>query len=139
MKICQRCLQPDTRPAIYFENELCGACIWEDEKNSMDWSARDKELEDISNWAKNNRKGNYDCAIGVSGGKDSTRQAIVARDHLGLQCILVNCEPPGITEIGRQNIENLKNLGFDVITFRPNPIIQKKINEVGFLQSFESC
>jgi len=128
MKICRRCIQPDSRPGIYFdENGICGACLWEEEKKIIDWDLREKELYDIAEWAKGQQRGNYDCVIGVSGGKDSTRQAIVARDLLGLRCLLVNCEPEGITDIGRKNIENLKNLGFDIITIRPNPKIMKKL------------
>jgi hypothetical protein len=39
----------------------------------------------------------------------------------------VNSEPEGITEIGRHNIENLKNHGFDVFSIRPNPVVMKKL------------
>lgn len=128
MKICKRCIQPDTRPGIYFdENGVCGACLWEEEKKQIDWLVREKELQSIADWAKKIVNGNYECVIGVSGGKDSTKQAITARDRLGLHCLLVNCEPEGITQIGRDNIENLKNLGFDFISIRPNPKIMKKL------------
>jgi N-acetyl sugar amidotransferase len=128
MKICKECIQPDTRLGIYFdENGVCGACLWEAEKTKIDWNSRRNELEKIAIWAKENTTGNYDCAIGVSGGKDSTLQAIIARDELGLRPLLVNSEPSGITEIGKHNIENLKNLGFDVISLRPNPKIMKKL------------
>jgi N-acetyl sugar amidotransferase len=128
MKICKKCIQPDTRPGIYFdENGICGACLWEREKETIDWDLRKKELEKIADWAKKTTTSNYDCAIGVSGGKDSTLQAIIARDELGLRPLLVNSEPAGITEIGKYNIENLKELGFDVISLRPNPKIIKKL------------
>ena len=133
MKICKKCIQPDSRPGIYFdENDVCGACLWQEEMKSVDWSLREKELHDIAEWAKKTKKGNYDCAIGISGGKDSTRQAIVARDVLGLRCLLVNCEPEDLTDIGKKNIENLKNLGFDVATIRPNPEIMKKLIKYDF-------
>ena len=128
MKICNKCIQPDTRPGIYFDkNGVCGACLWEKEKETIDWNVRRKELEKIATWAKHSSSSNYNCAIGVSGGKDSTLQAIIARDELGLRPLLVNSEPTGITEIGKQNIENLKELGFDVISLRPNPKIIKKL------------
>ena len=128
MKICKICIQPDTRPGIYFDkNGICGACLWEKEKKEIDWNSREKELQEISDWAKRTTKSNYDCVIGVSGGKDSTKQALTARDRLGLRCLLVNSEPEGITEIGKHNIENLKNLGFDVISIRPNPIVMRKL------------
>ena len=128
MRICKRCIQPDTRPGIYFDDQgVCGGCLWEDEKKKIDWKSREKELQDIAEWAKKTTKSNYDCAIGVSGGKDSTKQALTARDRLGLRCLLVNCEPDGITEIGRHNIENLKKLGFDVISIRPNPKVLRTL------------
>ena len=126
MKVCKRCIQPDTRPGIYFDDQdVCGGCLWEDERKEIDWESREKELQDIAEWAKKTTKSNYDCAIGVSGGKDSTKQALTAKDRLGLRCLLVNCEPEGITEIGRHNIENLKKSGFDVISIRPNPKVMK--------------
>ena len=109
MKICKNCIQPDTRPGIFFdENGICGACLWHEEKNRINWSEREQELKKVAEWAKENTMSNYDCVIGVSGGKDSTKQAITARDKLGLRCLLVNCEPEGITDIGSKNIENLK-------------------------------
>ena len=128
MRVCNRCIQPDTRPGIYFNNQgICGACLWEEKKKEINWEVREKELEEIAEWAKNTAKSNYDCVIGVSGGKDSTKQALTARDRLGLRCLLVNCEPEGITEIGSHNIENLKKLGFDVINLRPNPKVMKML------------
>ena len=128
MEVCKRCIQPDTRPGIYFDDQgVCGGCLWEDEKKEIDWESREKELQDIAEWAKKTTKSNYDCVIGVSGGKDSTKQALTAKDRLGLRCLLVNCEPEGVTEIGRHNIENLKKLGFDVIGIRPNPKVMKSL------------
>jgi len=136
MKVCSRCIQPDTRPGIYFDDQgVCGACLWEEEKKEINWEAREKELEEIAEWAKNTAKSNYDCAIGVSGGKDSTKQALTARDRLGLRCLLVNCEPEGVTEIGSHNIENLKKLGFDVINLRPNPKVMKILIKRDFYKS----
>src|SRR3989304_4265464 len=128
MKVCKKCIQPDSRPGIYFnEDGICGACLWEEEKKTIDWNSREKELMQIAIWAKKTTTSNYDCVIGVSGGKDSTKQALTAKDRLGLRCLLVNNEPEGITDIGNHNIENLKNLGFDVISIRPNPIVMRKL------------
>ena len=132
MKICKKCIQPDTRPGVFFNQEsICGACLWEDEKKKIDWTERRKELEVIVNDAKKSNAV-YDCVIGVSGGKDSTKQAITARDELGLHCLLVNYQPENITELGRKNIENLKSLGFDLISIRPNPKIMMKVTKHDF-------
>jgi N-acetyl sugar amidotransferase len=134
LKICKKCIQPDTLPAIHFENGVCGGCLWQTEKNNVNWDSREKELDEIVNCAKTVTKSNYDCVIGVSGGKDSTWQALTCRDRLDLRCLLVNCEPEGLTEIGKRNMENLKNLGFDVISIRPNPQIMKKIIKRDFFK-----
>lgn len=128
MKYCKRCLQPDTRPGIYFNEEgICGACLWEEEKEKINWRERERELQDIADNAKCKAKGAYDCAVGVSGGKDSTFQAFYAKEKLGLRTLLVNCEQENMTPIGRKNIENLKNHGFDLITITPNRNILKKL------------
>ena len=135
MEICKKCIQPDSRPGIFFNNGICGACIWEEEKKEIDWETRKSQLNDIVIKIKKLKKANYDCVIGVSGGKDSTKQAITARDILGLRCLLVNSEPENITDIGKHNIENLKHLGFDVISIRPNPKIIKKLIKRDFYKN----
>jgi len=136
MQICKECIQPDSRPGIYFDkNGVCGACLWEHEKKNLDWKKRELELNDIIKKAKSKKTSTYDCVIGVSGGKDSTFQAITARDRFELNCLLVNYQPENITTIGEKNIENLKNLGFDVMTIRPNPKIMKKLIHFDFFKN----
>jgi len=132
LKICSRCIQPNTRPGVFFDDKsVCGACLWEDEKKIIDWDKRKKELDTIVNNAKRSNA-IYDCVIGVSGGKDSTIQAITARDKLGLKCLLVNYQPENITDLGRKNLENLKSLGFNLISIRPNPKIMTKLTKYDF-------
>lgn len=135
MKYCKKCLQPDTRPGIKFNEEgVCYACLYEEEKKRIDWEARKNELKEIAEWAKRTTKGPYDCVIGVSGGKDSTFQAIYAKEKLGLNVLLVNGEPDQITDIGKKNIENLIQMGFDIIKLRPNPRITKRLVKTSFFK-----
>jgi len=138
MRYCKRCLQPDTRPGIVFDDEqVCFACRYEESKATIDWEQRHAELQAVADEAKAEAKkrGNtYDCIIGVSGGKDSTFQAVYAKEKLGLNPLLINCMPDEITEIGRKNIENLNNLGFDIISIRPNPIVAKKLARKSFFE-----
>lgn len=121
-------MQPDTRPHIEFSKEgVCFACEYQKNiDHNINWENREEEMKQIVNWAKENSQGTYNCVIGVSGGKDSTFQAIYAKDVLGLNCLLVNLAPDGISEVGAKNIENLIQQGFDVIKIRANPIIWKK-------------
>lgn len=132
MKYCKRCLQPDTRPDIRFDEKgVCYACLYEDKKKTIDWSIREREIQSIAQWAKD-QYAEYDCVVGVSGGKDSTFQAFYAKEKLGLNVLLVNCEPDQITEIGKHNIENLINHGFDIIKIRPNPKVLKALTKDAF-------
>ena len=104
MRGCKRCIQPDTRPNIYFSDEgLCGACVWEDEKKLIDWNKREAELYDIAKWAKQTTTSKYDCVIGVSGGKDSTKQSI--------------SPPNSVNNLDREKIKNeFRNKCFSVVT-----------------------
>ncbi len=134
MKYCKKCLQPDTRPHVKFNEEgICYACTYQEKiNNEIDWDKRKAQLQEIAFWAKKSTKGAHDCVIGVSGGKDSTFQALYAKEELGLNCLLVNLSPDGITKWGRQNIENLIQQGFDTILLRPNPKIWKKLIKYSF-------
>ena len=138
MRYCKRCLQPDTRPGIVFDDEqVCFACRYEESKATIDWAQREAELRGFAEEAKEEAKkrGNtYDCIIGVSGGKDSTFQAVYAKEKLGLNPLLINCMPDEITEIGKKNIQNLNNLGFDIISIRLNPTVAKKLARKSFFE-----
>ncbi len=138
MRYCKRCLQPDTRPGIVFDDEqICYACRYEESKATIDWDARKKELIAFAEEAKaeSKKRGNvYDCVIGVSGGKDSLFQAVYAKEELGLNPMLVNCMPDEITEIGRHNLDNLNNLGFDIFSIRPNPVVAKRLARKTFYE-----
>jgi N-acetyl sugar amidotransferase len=130
MRYCKKCVQPDTRPGIRFdEHGVCPACTFMAEAPAVDWDARRAELEAIADYGRSHRSHGYDCIIGVSGGKDSTRQAMYVRDELGLNPLLVNCSypPEQITDRGAHNAANLVELGFDMISYCPAPGIWKTL------------
>ena len=139
MKYCQICLQPDTRPGGHFTKEgICPGCDYHFNSNlTADWDERfNLLLIEIEKYKKENSNSYFDCIIGVSGGKDSTRQAIWARDKLGLNPLLVclSYPPQQITERGANNLSNLINLGFDVIVWGPQPETWRQTLRNGFLK-----
>lgn len=138
MRYCRKCLQPDTRPGIIFDkDQVCYACRFEESKLTIDWAARQEELYKIADEAKSvarSRGISHNCVIGVSGGKDSTFQAVYAKEKLGLHPLLVNCAPDEITEVGRYNINNLNKLGFDIISIHTNPNISKQLARKTFFE-----
>lgn len=131
MRYCKLCVQPDTRPRIRFSDEgICFACLHAiDRRENVDWDERRREIEQIADGAM---YADYDCVIGVSGGKDSLVQSLYARDDLDLHCLLVNCAPENITDAGRANLENLRQQGFDMISYKPDPVIMRQLVKDSF-------
>lgn len=135
LKYCKRCLYPDTKPQLEFnEDGICSACVNYDRKSRIDWSKKRQELQEILEKYKSKDSNNYDCIIPVSGGKDSTFQTHFIKNECGLNPLVVNFHPLDQTELGRKNLENLKKLGIDCIEFSPNPIVYQKLARFGLIE-----
>jgi len=126
MKFCTKCVMPDTKPDLHFdEHGVCDACRSQNTKDfHIDWDEKKKEFLEVVKQHKKHK--HYDCVIGVSGGKDSTFQVITILE-MGLNPLCVCFEPTIPTEIGRRNLENLNNLGVDLIHIKRNPKIYKSM------------
>ena len=136
MKYCSNCLQPNTRPNSKFtKNGLCPACDYFKKTEDIDWMERFETMQEVLKSFPRNHNQIFDCIIGVSGGKDSTRQALWVRDKLNLKPLLVCLAypPEQITRRGASNISNLIALGFDLICISPAPKNWRKIVREGFL------
>lgn len=136
MKYCKNCFQPDTRPNTYFTPDgICPACDYYEKMTAVDWDERYEILQNVISQHPRKPGQYFDCIIGVSGGKDSTRQAIWARDKLGLRPLLVcfSYPPQQITERGAYNLSNLIELGFDTLVISPQPETWRKTLKEGFL------
>ena len=134
MKYCKKCLQPDTRPKTLFTKGICPACNYFHTLKEVDWQERIEILLDLAkDFPKSNRH-DFDCIIGVSGGKDSVRQAIFVRDKLGLNPLLacLSYPPQQVTQRGVNNLSNLINLGFDCVVSNPAPKTWRKLMRDGF-------
>ncbi len=135
MKYCQNCLQPDTRPnTVFTEEGICPACHYFQELKHVDWNERYEILQDLLLKVPISKKNNFDCIIGVSGGKDSTRQALYVRDKLGLNPLLacLSYPPEQVTQRGVDNISQLINLGFDCVVVSPAPQTWRKLMGYSF-------
>jgi len=145
MRWCKRCLEPDTRPDCQFDDEgICLPCRIGETLHEIDWDARRRELDEIVVWAKSRterRRSGYDAIIPVSGGKDSLRQSLFARDELGLRPLLVSLAypPEQITKRGANNMANLISLGFDAIVISPGPETWRQLMRIGFTKFGNWC
>lgn len=137
MKYCVMCLQPDTRPGIRFdESGTCPACVYHASLQAVDWDERKKELDEVVAFGRDNSYSGYDCIIGVSGGKDSTRQAIFVRDVLKMTPLLVHLgyPPEQVSQRGTDNVSNMIRHGFDCIIINPSPQIWRKLMRRSFFE-----
>ncbi len=137
MKYCKLCLQPNTRPNDSFSEEgVCAACNNYKGYENVDFDSRFEVLTEILESHPRKKGQHFDCIIGVSGGKDSTRQALWVRDKLKLNPLLVclSYPPQQISQIGVDNISNLIELGFDVIISAPAPETWRKLMKQAFMQ-----
>jgi N-acetyl sugar amidotransferase len=125
---------PDTKPNLSFDEDgICNACRNYENREKVDWDQRENELRSILDQYRSKDGAKWDCIIPVSGGKDSTYQVIKMLDF-GMNPLCVTATTCDLTEIGRYNIENLKNLGVDHVTFSPNKVVRKKLNRIGLIQ-----
>ena len=138
---CPTCLSTNLRPNGYFElGKRCFPCQSEQKHSFVNYLARVNSLKLYLNELDNNSKKieknpKYNCIVGVSGGKDSTRQALWVRDRLGMKPLLVCISYPPIqsTELGKENLKNLINQGFDIVTYNPAPETSRQLTKRGFI------
>jgi N-acetyl sugar amidotransferase len=137
MKYCKKCLNTDTRPGTMFSNDgFCPVCKYQSDNEDLEWISRRDELQELVEFGKKHSSNGYDCIIGISGGKDSTRQALFVKNVLQMKPLLVCLAypPDQVTQRGIYNLNNLIKNGFDCITIYPDPIVWKKLVKKGFFQ-----
>ncbi len=131
---CRRCLIPETKPDIFFDDEgVCSACRHYEGRGEVDWDARRAELDVVLERYRSKSGTEYDCIIGVSGGKDSTTQ-VIRMLELGMNPLCVTATTDELSDIGRRNIENLKGLGVDFIEYTTNQNVRRRINKLALCQ-----
>ncbi len=80
--------------------------------------AGEKEVAEIVAYAKANKKGKYDCLIGVSGGVDSTYLLYLAKTKLGLNPLAIHFDNGWNSELAVKNIERVtQKLDIDLQTY----------------------
>jgi N-acetyl sugar amidotransferase len=130
MTYCKKCVYPNTKPDLKLnKDDICSACICYNKRDSIDWNERKKEFIKIMDENKSKDGTNYDCIIPCSGGKDSTYQVwrVLELGYNPLVVFITTCE---FSELGRKNIENIKDkFDVDVIEVCTNRKIRYKLNK----------
>lgn len=135
MKFCTKCIMPDTRPGITFNEEgVCIACQNNERKKNVDWDARFEELKKLCDKYRRKEPGQYDCIIAVSGGKDSHYQVYVMKELMNMNPLLITVEDFfTMTEAGKHNQKNITEaFGCNLLAFKPNRRAAKTISRYMF-------
>lgn len=134
LRRCTKCVMPDTRPGSVFDEQgVCLACRNYEKRVLVDWDGRFKQLRGLCDGYKR-KDGYYDCAIGVSGGKDSHYIVYVLKTQMGMNPLLITVDNPfSKTEAGKHNLRNLIEVfGCDHMMFTINTDFAKRITRYGF-------
>ncbi len=134
LRRCVKCVMLDTRPGSVFNEEgVCLACVNYGKRSLIDWNERYDQLRRLCERYKRT-DGYYDCAIGVSGGKDSHFIVHTLKNELGMNPLLITVADPFTkTGVGTQNLNNIMEVfGCDHITYTVNPEFSKRIVRMDF-------
>ncbi len=130
---CSTCLNMSTRNRIEFDARgRCNACVWTEEKQTLDWAPRLRELQAL--FEKHRKPGAFDLVVPVSGGKDGSYVSHTCRTRFGLNPLCVTVHPPLRSQIGHANVENFKKAGFPLVEVNPPYETMRVLNRRGFIE-----
>ena len=127
LRRCTICTLPETHETIVFDEEgICNVCHQHEVKIKIDWAQRKNELIQLVDQYRG--KGDYDCILPFSGGKDSTFTLWYIVNQLHLKPLVVSFDHGFYRP---KNIENnertLRKLGVDYLKFRSNWRVVRKL------------
>ncbi len=148
VKFCTRCVISNQRPSsvIEFKNKktdrkptiefndkgVCSACQFQDIKDTeINWEEREQRLVELCNEYRS-KKGNYDCIVPGSGGKDSAFVAHVLKYKYKMHPLTVTWTPHKYTDVGFGNLQNWIHSGFDNILYSPNGKLHRHLTKLAF-------
>lgn len=129
MRYCKKCVMPDTRPGVVFDEEgVCHACRIAERKKEVDWDARMRELNNLCDKYRGANGNYYDCIIAVSGGKDSCFQIYIMKEVMKMNPLLINVSNFSWTKTGLRNFNNMsETFGCDTISLHLNRKVARKM------------
>ena len=129
MKLCTKCVLPETFPGISFNDQgLCNHCsnyrgvqVVAAQKQKYEQKFRDL-------LASERRASSYDILVAYSGGKDSTYTLDVLAHRYQLRVLALTFDNGFISPQAQENIRAVcSRLGIDLLVVRPNPKMLRTI------------
>lgn len=137
MIYCTRCVYPEVSVALNLADDgVCSACQVAEQFEALQpefWRARRNKFEELIASLTAGNKGNYDCIVPVSGGKDSYYQTHMMITEFGLKPLLVTYHGNNYLPEGDYNRDRMRHVfDADHIVFGPNVEVLKKLNRLCF-------
>lgn len=146
---CKKCVMSNQRPnsvaefkhqtkwesgkrgTLHMDAEgICDACRFSEQKEKIDWQAREKALWELCDKNRKN-DGSYDCIVPGSGGKDSAYASHLLKYKYGMHPLTVTWPPILYTDYGYQNFKNWIEVGgHDNISFKQNGRVMKLLTRL---------
>jgi len=131
---CKTCLNMSTRPRIKFDDQgRCNACVWTEEKKSLDWKKREAELVALLDKFRS-KDGGFDCVVPCSGGKDGSHVSYYLKHKYGMNPLAITIRPALSLELGDKNLYNFIHSGYNHLHVTPNPKVMQVLNKYGFIE-----
>ncbi|MCL2292103.1 MAG: hypothetical protein FWC30_03410 [Candidatus Bathyarchaeota archaeon] len=126
VQVCKKCILPTTFKDIVFDNNgLCSYCsnnatVAKNREISQEY--KNKCAQEIDILIESFRgKQQYDCAVGFSGGKDSSYLLWLLKEKYKLNVLAITIDHGFLPEITVNNIRYVPNkLGIDVVNYKLN-------------------
>lgn len=140
LRRCSRCGLPETYETIEFDQDgICGMCRGVEAKsNLIDWAERKALLDQLVERHRGHYP--YDCIVPFSGGKDSTFQLLYLVREYELKPLVVRFNHGFLRPTVQRNTDRVvRQLGVDMIDFRPNWRVVKKLMLESFSRKADFC
>jgi N-acetyl sugar amidotransferase len=137
MQYCTRCVYPVIAVNIHTDTEgVCSACRVAEQFERLDedfWTRRKLLFEESIGKLVAKRKGEYDCLIPVSGGKDSYYQTHKIVTDYGLKPLLVTYHGNNYLPEGDYNRDRMRQVfDADHLVFGPSVEVLRRLNRLCF-------
>ncbi|HSY05817.1 MAG TPA: N-acetyl sugar amidotransferase [Steroidobacteraceae bacterium] len=137
MQYCRRCVYPILAVNLHMDAEgICSACRVAEQFDHLTdefWDARKRVFEETIAKIMKKGRGDYDCLIPVSGGKDSYYQTHKMVIEYGLKPLLVTYHGNNYLPEGDYNRDRMRQLfDADHLVFGPSVAVLKKLNRLCF-------
>lgn len=136
MKYCSNCVYPFVSANLSSHEGVCSACLTAkefEEIEDSEWKLRAEKFQNILKESLKDNTSNYDCVIGVSGGKDSFYQTHIIVKELGLKPLLVTYHGNNYLPEGDYDRDLMRQVfDADHLVFGPSVEILKKLNRLCF-------